>query len=285
MKILDGTATARALLLELHQEIKTLAKRAPQLAFILIGNHPASRSYVNAKKKRCQEAGIHYVDHELDETTTETQLLNLIADLNANPLIDGILVQLPLPPHFDKERILMAIDPDKDVDGFHPVNMGKLLLGCEDGFIPCTPAGIVELLKRNGISCEGKKAVIVGRSNIVGKPLAALLVQNRKGLNATVTIAHSRTPHLQQVCLEADILVAAIGQPHFITAPMVKNEAIVIDVGINRLSNGQIVGDVDFEGVKQQCSFITPVPGGIGPMTIALLLQNTWKSHRNKHVF
>lgn len=285
MNILDGKAAARTLLLELHQEIKTLAKRAPELAFILIGNHAPSRAYVHAKKKRCQETGIHSVDHELEETTTEDELLKLIADLNANPLIDGILVQLPLPSHIDKDRILMAIDPDKDVDGFHPINMGKLLLGSEEGFIPCTPAGIVELLKRSEIYCEGKHAVIVGRSNIVGKPLAALLVQNRKGLNATVTIAHSKTPHLQPLCLEADILVAAIGQPRFITASMVKKGAIVIDVGINRLSNGQIVGDVDFEAVKPQCSFITPVPGGIGPMTIALLLQNTWKSHRRKHAF
>ena len=279
MQLLDGLATARAILIELHEEIKTRAKRPPVLAFILVGDHPASRAYVHAKKKRCQEAGIHSIDHELETAVSQQHLLRLIADLNADPLVDGILVQLPLPSHIDKDAVIVAIDPSKEVDGFHPINMGKLLLGSQDGFIPCTPAGIIELLKCYQISCEGKQAVIVGRSNIVGKPLAALLIQNQKGLNATVTIAHSKTPHLEKLCQTADILVAAIGQPKFITLPMVKTNAIIIDVGINRLSDGKIVGDVDFETVKHSCTFITPVPGGIGPMTIAMLLKNTWQSY------
>ncbi len=283
MKLLDGRSSSRALLQELHQEIKTTAKQSPGLAFILVGDHPASRSYINAKKRRCSEAGIRSVDHELSASTSTDDLLKLLQDLNANPMVDGILIQLPLPSHIDKEKVLFAIDPMKDVDGFHPVNMGKLLLGDQTGFAPCTPAGIVELMKRYALSFEGRRTVIVGRSNIVGKPLAALLMQNRPGLNATVTIAHSRTPHLTELCKQADILVAAIGHPHLVTTSMVKEGAIVIDVGINRQKDGVIVGDVDFAAVAPHCSYITPVPGGIGPMTIAMLLKNTWLSHKNRY--
>ncbi len=281
MKILDGLATAREIFHELHKTLKGV-QRQPGLAFILVGEHPASLAYVTSKKKRCAEVGIRSFDFELEKSISEKELLRLIAELNSDPLVDGILVQLPLPDHIEKESVLLAIDPNKDVDGFHPLNMGKLLLGRHDGFTPCTPAGIVEILKRNHLSCDGKEAVIVGRSNIVGKPLGALLMQNREGLNATVTIAHSKSPHLEAICKRADILIAAVGRPSTITKTMVKPGAIVIDVGINRLSDGTIVGDVDFEDVSKIASHITPVPGGVGPMTIAMLLQNTWLSYVRK---
>ncbi|MBS3904620.1 MAG: bifunctional methylenetetrahydrofolate dehydrogenase/methenyltetrahydrofolate cyclohydrolase FolD [Simkania sp.] len=282
MKLLDGRSTSHILLQQLHQEIKTKATRPPGLAFICVGNDPASRSYVQAKKKRCHEVGISSFDYEFDSSVTQHTLLELLQKLNVDPQVDGILVQLPLPPHIDRESILSSIDPLKDVDGFHPVNMGKLLLGEQSGLIPCTPSGIVELLFRHDLTFDAKEVVIVGRSNIVGKPLAALLMQNRPGLNATVTVAHSRTPHLKHVCQKADILVAAIGHAHFITKDMVKEHAIVIDVGINRLKEGAIVGDVHFASVAPHCSYITPVPGGIGPMTIAMLLKNTWLSYLRK---
>jgi len=277
--ILDGRATADQLLAELKEDIASSAARPPGLAFLLVGDHPASKTYVEAKKKKCQEVGIQSLVHKYEASISEKELLRHIQTLNDDPLIDGILVQLPLPAHIDKDIILMSIDPLKDVDGFHPINMGKLAIGNEDGFIPCTPLGIVELLKRNSISCEGKRAVILGRSTIVGKPLALLLMQNKEWLNATVTVAHSKTPDLEKVCKSADILIAAIGMPKFISAKMVQEGAIVVDVGINRLKDGTIVGDVDFQAVSPHCSFITPVPGGVGPMTIAMLLQNTWLSY------
>jgi methylenetetrahydrofolate dehydrogenase (NADP+)/methenyltetrahydrofolate cyclohydrolase len=234
------------------------------------------------KKKRCHEVGILSFDHELPYNTSEEALLHLIEELNSDPRIDGILVQLPLPPHIRTLDIVSAIDPRKDVDGFHPLNVGMMLLGESGGFFPCTPLGIQVLLNAAGVVLTGKHVVIVGRSNIVGKPLAALLMQKTPHGNATVTVAHSLSNNLSALCQSADVLIAAIGKPHFITGAMVKEGAVVIDVGINRLPSGQIVGDVDFNLVAPRCSKITPVPGGVGPMTIALLLSNTLLSYTRR---
>lgn len=277
--ILDGKKIAGKILAELKEEIGSSAIHPPGLAFLLIGDHPASKTYVEAKKKRCQEVGIQSIVHKFETSVALNEVLGKIKDLNRDPLIDGILIQLPLPKHLDKETILSAIDPSKDVDGFHLLNMGKLCVGSEDGFVPCTPLGIVELLKQYEISCAGKHAVILGRSVIVGKPLALLLMQNKPHLNATVTVANSKTENLEGVTKSADLLIAAIGSPHFVSQKMVKKGAVVIDVGINRLKDGSLVGDVDFADVAPQASYITPVPGGVGPMTIAMLLQNTWLSY------
>ena len=238
----------------------------------MVGDDPASAVYVRNKQKACEEVGILSVTHHLDAETTEAALIKLVQDLNNDQNITGILVQLPLPSHIDEKKVLLAIDPDKDVDGFHPMNVGRLCSG-EDGYVSCTPAGVIALLKRYGIDAAGKECVIIGRSNIVGKPMIQLMLQE----NATVTVCHSKTKDLASVCARADILIAAIGKPKFVTADFVKDGAVVIDVGINRDENGKLCGDVDFETVKEKASFITPVPGGVGPMTIAMLLENCCK--------
>jgi len=277
--IIDGKAIAKNIEENLKQAIVHLKGRLPALAFVLVGENPASLTYIRMKKKKCQEVGITSIDKELPSNTRESELLKEIEDLNANPEIDGILIQLPLPNHIHTQKVLEAVDPKKDVDGFHPLNMGKLLLGERGGFFSCTPYGIMILMKHSNIQVEGKHVVIVGRSNIVGKPLAALLMQKEEGANATVTVAHSASQNLKKICLSADILIVAIGKPQFITADMVKEGAVVLDVGINR-KNGKLVGDVDFEHVSPKCRAITPVPGGIGPMTIAMLLSNTLLSYQ-----
>ncbi len=276
--ILDGKKISLEIQKEIHQKVATFPGRKPGLAFILVGDNPASESYVKAKNKACASVGIVSKTIELPKTVAEIDLLKQIDHLNLDPSIDGILVQLPLPPHIREKVITEAISPKKDVDGFHPLNMGKLLLGEEGGFLPCTPLGIKVLLERSKIEIEGKHVVILGRSNIVGKPLAALLMQKRAGCNATVTVAHSQSEKLQDLTRSADILIAAIGKPHFVTGDFVKRHAAVVDVGINRLPDGRLVGDVDFKEVEKVAGCITPVPGGIGPMTIAMLLQNTLHS-------
>lgn len=272
--ILDGIATAKTIEKRIEEAISKIQGRKPALAFIRVGENPASIAYIHRKKKKCKEVGIVSIDLELDERIDQATLLEKIDQLNRDDAIDGILVQLPLPSHIHTETILESIAVEKDVDGFHPFNMGKLLLGDRSGFTSCTPYGIMILLHHAGIDPAGKHVVIVGRSNIVGKPLAALLVQKQEGANATVTIAHSRSENLKALTQSGDIVVVAMGKPHFLKADMVKPGAVVIDVGINRL-DGKIVGDVDFEEVKQVCRAITPVPGGVGPMTIAMLLSNT----------
>lgn len=256
---------------------------APALVVVLVGDDPASASYVRGKTRAAEEAGIRSETRRFDASISQQELLRVLDELNADDDVDGILVQLPLPHHIDEAAVIRAVDPDKDVDGFHPMNAGRLLLGLP-GFVPATPAGIVELLRRSGISTSGKRAVIVGRSNIVGKPLASLLM--RKGIDATVTVCHSRTQHLSQVTREADILIAAIGVPEFVKADMVKQGAVVIDVGVNRVEDStrergyRLVGDVDYAHVSEIAGWITPVPGGVGPMTIAMLLQNTLEAAR-----
>lgn len=282
MILIDGKKQATAVLDEIQQRLSLLPGRRPGLAFILVGHNPASESYVRAKRKACTKVGILSTLIELPANVSQTELLGTIAALNEDPTIDGILIQLPLPRPLSERAVMLAIDPTKDVDGFHPLNMGKLLLGEEGGFIPCTPLGIKTLLDAYQISVSSKRVVIVGRSNIVGKPLAALLVQKREDCNATVTIAHSQSAHLPEITKSADILIAAIGKPRFIRKEMVKPGSVVIDVGINRLDNGKIVGDVDFDAVAPLTSHITPVPGGVGPMTIAMLLQNTFFSYITK---
>ena len=267
MKLIDGTAIAKQILDELKTQVEE-SGMVPKLAVILVGDNPASKSYMKSKEAACSHVGIRYEKYLLPELTSQKELLDLIKELNKSD-VNAILLQVPLPKGIDEDAMLEAIDPMKDADGFHPVNMGKLLVGNE--FIaPCTPAGIIELLKRTNVEISGKHAVVVGRSNIVGKPIAAMLL-NR---DATVTICHSRTKNLAKITREADILIAAVGKPRFITAEMVKEGAVVIDVGINRIGE-TLVGDVDFEKVKEKASAITPVPGGVGPMTVALLMKNT----------
>ena len=269
--ILDGKVVSAAIKKEIAEEICFVSKETglhPGLATILVGDDPASMIYVRNKKRACSETGIQSFEHNLNSDITERELLNLLKELNENQEINGILIQLPLPSHIREQVVLEAIHPDKDIDGFHPYNVGKLMVG--KGFLlPCTPAGIIELLDRNGVKIEGKKAVILGRSNIVGKPSAIMLLQR----NATVTICHSKTKNLEEVTSQADILLAAIGVPEFVKKDMVKEGAIVVDVGINRIDK-KLVGDVDFNTVSQKASLITPVPGGIGPMTIAMLMKN-----------
>ena len=242
----------------------------PGLAVVIVGNDPASRVYVNSKKKACDEIGYYSVEYALDESTTEDELLALVEKLNSDDKIDGILVQLPLPKHINEEKIINAITPEKDVDAFHPVNVGKIMIGNFD-FLPCTPAGVMELIDEAGIDLTGKNCVVVGRSNIVGKPQAMLLLHR----NATVTICHSKTVNLKEICLTADVLVVAVGRAEMITGDYVKEGAVVIDVGMNRLENKKLVGDVEFESAEKKASYITPVPGGVGPMTIATLMKNT----------
>ncbi|NLV45099.1 MAG: bifunctional methylenetetrahydrofolate dehydrogenase/methenyltetrahydrofolate cyclohydrolase FolD [Candidatus Hydrogenedentes bacterium] len=283
--IINGKQIASEILEELKHEISDLRakKVTPGLAVVLVGDNPASEVYVRNKRKTCEELGIDSFAYDLPDTCSEKKLLKLIDKLNADPKIHGILVQLPLPRHINEKRILEAILPEKDVDGFHPVNVGRLLNG-EDCFVSCTPAGCHALLLRSGIKPAGKHVVIVGRSNIVGKPLAALLMQKAANANATVTICHSNTRNMSKYTQEADILVAAMGVPEFIKPRMVREGAVVIDVGVNRISDptrksgNRLVGDVAFSGVSKKAKAITPVPGGVGPMTIAMLMKNTVKA-------
>ena len=280
--IIDGKKIALKICEEIKEEVALLTGRKPHLAFILVGENPASQTYVQAKKKTCAMTGIDSTLIELPSSVSQEELIASIDKLNQNPEIDGILVQLPLPLQINERLIMSAIDPDKDVDGFHPLNVGKMLLGEEGAFLPCTPHGIHVLLQRSQIPIEGKHVVILGRSNIVGKPLAAILMQKHPHCNATVTVAHSKSEHLLSLMKSADILVAALGTPRFVKKEMVRTGAVVIDVGITKI-NGKIVGDVDFAEVEKIASHITPVPGGVGPMTIAMLLQNTLTSYRKSN--
>ena len=271
-KLIDGKAISTAIKNELKKEVADNNIKAT-LAVIQVGNDSASSVYVGNKKKACEYIGIGSASYELPEETSEEELLKLIDDLNADDSINGILVQLPVPKHIDDKKIIERISPLKDVDGFHPESVGNLCIG-RDGFVSCTPAGIIELLKRSDIKIEGKECVVIGRSNIVGKPMALLLIAN----NGTVTVCHSKTKDLKSVCKRADILVAAVGKPKMINSEYVKEGAVVIDVGIHRMENGKLCGDVDFDDVKDIVSAITPVPGGVGPMTIAMLMVNCVKA-------
>ncbi|MBL4905625.1 MAG: bifunctional 5,10-methylenetetrahydrofolate dehydrogenase/5,10-methenyltetrahydrofolate cyclohydrolase [Flavobacteriaceae bacterium] len=283
MTLLDGKKTSADIKEEIGIEVSELVKngvRAPHLAAILVGTDGASMTYVNAKVKACAKAGFESTLIDLPENTSEVQLLKEIAALNSNPEIDGFIVQLPLPKHIDEEKVLMAVHPDKDVDGFHPTNVGKMALNLPT-FLPATPFGILELLERYQVPTSGQQVVVIGRSHIVGRPMSILMSQKRTAGNATVTVAHSRTKNLKELTLQADIIVAALGIPEFLTADMVKDNVTIIDVGITRIKdetkkNGyRLAGDVHFESVSKKASFITPVPGGVGPMTIAMLLKNT----------
>jgi methylenetetrahydrofolate dehydrogenase (NADP+) / methenyltetrahydrofolate cyclohydrolase len=286
-QIINGKEISKEIREEIRREVINLKDRTgevPGLAVVLVGEDPASEVYVRMKDKACQKAGITSFKHGLPTETSQDELLELIDKLNRDPRINGILVQLPLPGRIDEGEILQAIDPEKDVDGFHPVNIGRLMAG-EEGFRPCTPLGIIELLKRSGNSPEGKHVVVVGRSNIVGKPIAMMLVQKKEGANATVTICHTGTRDLSSITRQADILIVSAGRPGTIISEMVKDGAVVIDVGVNevgRTPEGKRIlsGDVDFESVKEKALAITPVPGGVGPMTIAMLLKNTLHAYK-----
>ena len=274
--IIDGKAISAQVRAEIAENTKKLIAEqgiTPGLAVVIVGEDPASQVYVRNKRRACTEVGFYSEAYELPEVTTQEELEALVDKLNADEKIHGILVQLPLPRHLNEEAILLRIDPKKDVDAFHPYNVGRIMIG-NHHFLPCTPAGVMELIRRSGIDCAGKECVVVGRSNIVGKPMAMLLLQ----ANGTVTICHSRTRDLAEVTRRADILVASIGKPEFFTADMVKEGAVVIDVGINRKADGKLCGDVDFASVEPVASYITPVPGGVGPMTITMLMQNTLRA-------
>ena len=282
-QVIDGNKIAAQIRGELEQEIRGLIAKhgvTPGLAVVLVGENPASQQYVKNKNKAAHEIGVYSEQHNLAKDTPEAELLALVGKLNADPKIDGILVQLPLPKHIDEKKVLNLIDPNKDVDGFHPMNLGRMMVG-DPGFLPCTPHGVVKMLAYSGFKPAGKHVVVVGRSNIVGKPVANMLLQKAENADATVTVCHSRTPDLPAVTRQADILIAAIGKPEFITADMVKPGAVVVDVGVNRVSDpaaksgSRLVGDVDFAGVQPVAGKITPNPGGVGPMTIAMLMQNT----------
>ena len=280
MTILDGKALSQKIKLNVKEEVLKLQKEkniTPGLAVILIGNDPASATYVNMKSRACKEAGIYSIVHEMPDTITQENILETIDMMNKNPNIDGILVQLPLPPQLDTNEVLEAIDSNKDVDGFHPSNVGKLCTNL-DGFKPATPYGVMKIFEEYNIDLEGKDCVIVGASNIVGKPMASMLLN----ANATVSVCHIYTKDLKSYTKNADIICVGAGVVNLIKEDMVKDGAIVIDIGINRLENGKLVGDVDFERVSKKCSYITPVPGGVGPMTIAMLLDNTVKSAKNR---
>jgi len=280
-KIIDGKLISQEIKEELKDKIKQLKDIGTEisLAVIQVGNDPASSVYVNNKKKACEYIGIHSVAYEMPEETTQEELLLLIEELNEDKSINGILVQLPLPSQINENKIIQKINPVKDVDGFHPQNVGALCIG-QPGFVSCTPAGVIQLLKRSGIDIQGKECVIVGRSNIVGKPMSLLLIAE----NATVTIAHSKTNNLKDVCKRADILIAAVGRPKMFTQEYIKDGAVVIDVGIHRMSDGKLCGDVDFDDAIKNCSAITPVPGGVGPMTIAMLMNNCVESVKLQHM-
>lgn len=272
-QIIDGKAVSAAVKEEVAAETAKLKDEhglKVGLAVVIVGNDSASRVYVNNKKKACETVGFQSFEYALDENTTQEQLLDLVNVLNRDERVNGILVQLPLPKHIDEKAIINAISPDKDVDAFHPVNVGKIMIG-EYSFLPCTPAGVMRLIESTGVDITGKQCVVVGRSNIVGKPQAMLLLQK----NGTVTVCHSKTKNLKEICLGADILVVAIGRAKFITGDMIKEGAVVIDVGMDRDENGKLCGDVDFESAKEKAGYITPVPGGVGPMTIAMLMKNT----------
>lgn len=278
--IIDGKAVAQSVREDVAKNVEVLKSKGitPCLAVILVGNNPASVSYVTGKRKALEEVGMNDKSIELDENITEAELLDLIEKLNQDDSVHGILVQLPLPKHINEDKVIMAIKPEKDVDGFHPVNVGNMMIG-RDGFLPCTPHGIIVLLKTAGIETNGKNAVVIGRSNIVGKPVSVLL--SRKDVNCTVTMCHTGTKDLASHTKNADIIVVASGRPHTLTCDMVKDGAVVIDVGVNRIpdstkkSGFRLIGDSDFDTLKEKCSYITPVPGGVGPMTIAMLMQNT----------
>ena len=288
MTLIDGKAIAQRINEETRTQVAELKARGitPGLVVVVVGDDPASHAYVRSKEKTAKDLGMHSVKIEMPHATTQAELLAVVHRLNADPAIHGILVQSPPPKHIDERAIVEALDPRKDVDGFHPVNVGKLALGDADAFVPCTPLGCQRLLIESGIETSGANVVVLGRSMIVGKPMALLLVNKGRGGDATVTIAHSRTKNLADVCRGADILIAAIGQPEFVKANMVKDGAVVIDVGINRVpapetpKGSKLVGDVAFAEVAPQCRAITPVPGGVGPMTIAMLMQNTVKAAR-----
>lgn len=274
-KIIDGKAISTEIKNELKEKVAAYKAQGIEitLAVVKVGNDPASAVYVRNKEKACEYVGITSRTLALPEETTEEELLKVVEELNADSAVNGILVQLPLPKHIDESKILLAIDSNKDVDGFHPVNVGKMVIG-EDTFLPCTPAGIIEMIKRSDIDIEGKECVVIGRSNIVGKPMSLLMLRE----NATVTITHSRTKDLKEVTKKADILVAAIGKAKFVTTDYVKEDAVVIDVGMDRDENGKLCGDVDFASVEPKASAITPVPGGVGPMTVTMLLVNCLRS-------
>jgi len=284
-KLINGNEVAQQIREELKQEVTQIKEKynvTPGLVTILVGENPASLSYVTAKQKTSKDLGFYSIQDNQPENLTEEQLLNLVDKYNKDPKIHGILVQLPLPKHINETRVLYAIDPKKDVDGFHPVNVGKLMIG-EADFLPCTPAGIQQLLIRSGVKIDGAEVVVVGRSNIVGKPITNILLQKQKGANATVTICHTGTKDMAAHTRRADILIVAAGKPKAITADMVKEGAVVIDVGVNRIGmtpegKAKLCGDVDFDGVKEKASAITPVPGGVGPMTITMLMMNTVKA-------
>ncbi|MBI59698.1 bifunctional methylenetetrahydrofolate dehydrogenase/methenyltetrahydrofolate cyclohydrolase FolD [bacterium] len=292
MKILDGTIVKKEILNSLTKECSELSQQYginPGLAVILVGNNPASKAYVGMKKKACESIGIKSFEYVLDAAISEDELIECIESLNQDSQINGILLQLPLPDHIDSDKMLQLINPAKDVDGFHPQNVGKLLVGLPT-YKSCTPYGVIKLLEYYHIDPTGKHIVIIGRSNIVGKPLAVMLMQNDKIANATVTVCHSRSRNLSDLTSQADILIAAIGKPYFVTENMVKEDAIVIDVGINRIDDSssskgyKLVGDVDYHTVKKKVSAITPVPGGVGPLTIAMLMTNTLQSYKEYYV-
>ena len=282
MQRIDGAAVAAKVMEETKARIAALASRGvrPGLAVVLVGDDPASRAYVRSKDRKAAELGLHSVKHELPADTNQATLLALVAELNADPAVHGILVQSPPPPQINEAEVVLAIDPRKDVDGFHPVNVAKLAMEDPTGFVPCTPLGCIRLLQESGIDTAGKRAVVVGRSMIVGKPMALLLMKRGPGGDATVTVAHSRTRNLAEVTRGADIVIAAIGRPHFLGADHIREGAVVVDVGINRVEDPahpkgyRLVGDVDYEAVAPKCAAITPVPGGVGPMTIAMLMSN-----------
>ena len=284
-QIIDGKQVAADMRAELKAEVAELKEKGivPGLAVVLVGEDPASKSYVTAKERACEDMGIFSDDNRLDADTSQAELMALVEKLNNDPKINGILVQLPLPDGLNEAEVLLAIDPAKDVDGFHPMNVGKMVVG-EKAFLPCTPHGIIQLLMRSGVTIKGAEAVIVGRSNIVGKPLMNMLIQKNPTGNATVTVCHTRTKDLSYHTKRADIVIAAAGRPNTVTADMVKEGVVVIDVGVNRVEDAtkkrgyRLVGDVDFEAVKEKASLITPVPGGVGPMTITMLLYNTVES-------
>ena len=289
-KIIDGKKVASDIRTELKIEVEALKAQGivPGLGVILVGDNPASKSYVAGKEKACAEIGIFSDNNHLPASTTQKQLMDLVERMNRDPKIHGILVQLPLPKPLDETRVLMAINPDKDVDGFHPVNVGRMVLG-QKAFLPCTPHGVVQILARSGVRLKGAHVVVVGRSNIVGKPLANMLIQKNEAANATVTVCHTGTKDIGYFTRQADVVVAAAGHPGTITADMIREGAVVIDVGVNRINDAskkagfRLVGDVDFDAVKEKASMITPVPGGVGPMTITMLLFNTVESAKQFH--
>lgn len=278
--IISGKQVSDEIRIDIAQQVKDLAEHGvkPGLAVVLVGEDPASQVYVRNKEKSSTELGFHSEVHRLDASTTQEELLALVAELNSRNDIDGILVQLPLPKHIEEKAVIDAIAVEKDVDGFHPINVGNLVIG-DDSLLPCTPAGCIELIKRTGTGISGKHAVVIGRSNIVGKPVSLLLQRE----NATVTMCHSRTANMAEICRQADILVVAIGRANFIDGSYVKPGAVVIDVGMNRLDNGKLAGDVDYESAREVAGYITPVPGGVGPMTITMLMSNTLIAAKRRH--